>query len=303
MKIQKLLLLTILLIIVFSCTKDEYDKMFSNPENYRLIKVLYYSSSSASEPHSFMDLKYSANGNLQRESIYYYPSTLFTYMEYDYDDNNLLKEKKIYDGQVGNLSLGTYTKYEYENENLIKEELYLANGTLRQTKIYEYKNDNLINTYKLDDNLGMHHQYKYTYNDLNVLILEEVFMYDQEMSSYTKYSYDDNLRLTKSEIFDHNKTISQTVEHKYTEEDTLPSEEIYHNSDGIISQRRQLIYDDFENLIETIIITQWATNTLFKKKFIGKLLIEHISYIQDSKYTEWGYSELGVSRYEYEKIR
>ena len=298
MKNQKLLFLTVLLISVFSCTKDEYNDLFSEPENYRLIKVLNYSSSSDSEPSTFMELNYSENGNLQRESLYDYPSTLFTYRTYDYDSNNLLKEKKIYDGQVGNLSLGTYAKYEYENGNLIKEELYLANGTLKRTEHYEYEGANLVNTYKVDDELGIHHQYKYTYNDLNLLILEENFMYDQELSSFTKYSYDDNSRLIKTEIFNPDETIPQTVEHKYTGNNTLPNEEIYYDSDGNLTQRRQLIYDAFKNLTETKIITDEATNTLFKKKYNGKLLIEYITYAPT-----WGYTEWTVTRYEYEKIK
>ncbi len=296
MKTQKILFLAIL-ISVFSCSKDEYNDLSSEPENYRLIKVLNYGSSSDSEPNTFMDLKYSENGNLQRESLYNYPSTLLTYKVYDYDNNNLLKEKKIYDGQVGNLSLGTYTKYEYENGNLIKEELYLANGTLKRTKFNEYENGNLINTYKLDDDLGIHHQYKYYYNDLNVLILKEVFMYNQKLSGFTKYYYDDKLRLNKTEIFDHNKAISQTVEHKYTGDSSLPTEEIYYDSNGHLTQRRQLIYDSLDNLTEIKIITDEGTNSLFKKKFKGKLLIEYIRYLPTFGYTEWG-----VSRYEYEKI-
>ena len=297
MKTQKILLLVISLICVFGCTKDEYDDLFSDPENYRLIKVLNYNNSSDSDPSTFMELKYSENGNLVRESLYDFPSALITYKEYDYDNNNLLKEKKIYNSQFGNFSLGTYIKYEYKNGKLIKEELYLANETLKRTKFYEYENGNLINTYKLNDRLGIHHQYKYSYNDLNVLILEEVFMYYQELSSFTKYSYDDDLRLTKTEIFDHNKMIFQTVEHKYIGEETLPFEEIYFDSNGNLTERRQLIYDDFDNLIETMIITKHGTYTLFKKKFKGKLLIEYIHYGPT-----WGNSEWGVSRYEYEKI-
>ena len=296
MKTQKILFLVIL-ISVFSCSKDEYKESFSDPVNYRLIKVLNYSSSSDSEPDTYKDLKYFENGNLQKESYYDYPSTLFTYKLYDYYNNNLLKEKKIYDGQVGNLNLGTYMKYEYENGNLIKEELYLANGTLRLTKFYEYENGNLVNTYKIDDKLGIHHQYKYTYNDLNLLILEEVFMYNQKLSGFTKYYYDDKLRLNKTEIFDHNKAISQTVEHKYTGDSSLPTEEFYYDSNGHLTQRRQLIYDSLDNLTEIKIITDEGTNSLFKKKFKGKLLIEYIRYAPTFGYTEWG-----VSRYEYEKI-
>lgn len=296
MKIQTLLLLTVSLIGMFSCTKDESEDLFFQLENYRLIKVLNYSSSSDSEPSTFMDLKYSANGDVQRESLYDYPSTLFAFREFDYE-NNLLIEKRNFGGQVGNLSLGTYTEYEYEYGNLVKEELYLTNGTLKCTKFNEYENGNLVNTYKIDDKLGIHHQYKNSYNDLNVLILEEVFMYDEELSSFTKYSYDDNLRLIKTEIFNHEETITQTVEHKYSGDSTLPSEEVYFDANGNLTQHRQLIYDDFENLTETKIITDQGTNTLFKKKFNGKLLIEYIRYA-----STWGYTEWTVTRYEYEKI-
>jgi len=123
-------------------------------------------------------------------------------------------------------------------------------------------------------------------------------MYDQELSSFTKYSYDDNLRLIKTEIFNYNETITQTVEHKYIRDSTLPTEEIYYDSNGNLTQRRQLIYDAFENLTETKIITEQGTNTLFKKKFRGKLLIEHIRYAPTFGFTEWT-----VTRYEYERIK
>ncbi len=295
MKTKKMLLLTISLISMFSCTENE--DLFSEPENYRLTKVLNYSSSSDSEPSTFMDLKYSEDGNLLKESLYDYPNTLFTYREYNYNTNNLLKEKKIYDGDVGNLSLGTYTLYEYENGNIVKEKLYLANGTLKYTESYEYENGNLINTFKENDELGIYHQYKYFYSDLNVLILEQVFMYNQELSSFTKYSYDDNLRLIKTEIFNYDGTTTQIVEHKYTGVNTLPSEEIYYDSSGDLTQRIQLVYDDYENLTETKIIDTQGTNTLFKKKFNGKLLIEYITYAPT-----WGYAEWTVTKYEYEKI-
>lgn len=298
MKIQTILLLTVSVISMFSCTKNEEDDLFSEPENYRLIKILNYNSSSDSNPSTFMELKYSENGNLQKESLYDYPGTLFTFRTYDYDSNNLLKEKKIYDRQIGNLNLGTYTKYGYEKGKLIREDMYLANGTLKHTEHLEYEGENLVNKYKVDDELGIHHQYKYTYNDLNLLILEENFMYDQELSSFTKYSYDDNLRLIKTEIFDHNEAISQTIAHKYTGDSTLPNEEIYYDSKGNLIQRRQLIYDAFENLTETKIITDQGTRSLFKKKYNGKLLIEYITYAPT-----WGFTEWTVSRYEYEKIK
>jgi hypothetical protein len=298
MKNQKIFFLTVLLISVLSCTKDEYNDLFSEPENYRLTKALTYSNSTDSEPNTYIEYKYSEDGNLWRELFYTYPLTLFTYREYDFDSNNQLIEKRIYDGPLDNIRLGTYRKYEYGDGNLIKEELYLADGTLKRTEYYEYDGENLVNQYKVDDKLGIHHQYKYTYNDLDLLILEESFMYDQELSSFTKYSYDDNLRMIKTEIFNHDETITQTIEHKYAGSSTLPSEEIYYDSNGNLTQRRQLIYDDFENLTETKIITDQGSNTLFKKKFKGKLLIEYITYAPT-----FGFTELTVTRYEYEKIK
>lgn len=295
---SKILLFSILLVSMYSCSKDENDDLSYQPENYRLTKVLNYTSSSASEPYSYTELKYSENGNLQKESLYDYPRTLFTYRTYDYDSNNLLKEKQIYDGQVGNLSIGTYIKYEYENGKLIKEALYLANGTLKHTGHYEYEGKNLVNSYKVEDRLGIHHQFKYTYNDLNLKILEESFMYNQKLSGYTKYSYSDNSHLIKTEIFNPDATIAQTVEHMYLGNCTLPTEEKYYDAGGNLTQRRQLIYDDFENLTEIKLITDQGTNTLFRKKFKGKLLIEHIMYAPT-----WGYTEWSVTRYEYEKIK
>jgi hypothetical protein len=294
MKIRKSLLLTIPLICILGCTKED---LFLEPENYRLVKVLYYTESSDPEPSRFTELQYSEKGNLERESFYDYPSTLWAYTVYDYDNDNLLIERRRYSGQVGNLRLGTYTKYEYENGELIKEELYLADGTLKRTDFYEYENGNLVNTYKLSDKLGIHHQYKYYYNELNLLVLEEVFMYDQVLSSFTKYSYDDNLRLTKTEAFDHNEIISQTVEHKYIGDSDLPYEEIHYDSNGDLTIRRQLIYDSFDNLTEAKIVTDQGVYTEFKKRFEGKLLIERITYLPSMGFTEWG-----VSRYEYEKI-
>jgi len=209
-----------------------------------------------------------------------------------------LTEKRIYDGQVGSLKLGTYYKYEYENSKLAKEELFLRDGTLKRTEYYEYIGNNLVNTYKISDELGIHHQYKYTYNDLNLLILEESFMYDQKLEEFKKYFYDDINRLSRTEIFNFDGTLIQTEEQKYVSDSELPSEITYYDSDGKLSQQQQLIYDELGNLIETKIIDSQGTHTLFKKKYYGKLLIEYIRYAPT-----WGYSEWWVTHYEYTEIK
>jgi hypothetical protein len=130
-----------------------------------------------------------------------------------------------------------------------------------------------------------------------MLILEEEYMYDQKLSGFTKYSYDDTLRLGKTEIFNFDETIIQTIEHKYRGNNTLPIEEIYYDSDNELMQKRQLIYDGFDNLTAIKVVINKVTHTLFRKKYNGKMLIEYIQYAPT-----WGYTEWFVSRYEYEKI-
>lgn len=297
MKNRNTILLTISLLCMFSCTKDDSGDLFLHLDNFRLVKVLNYSNSTDTDPYTYMDLEYSVDGNLQKELLYDHPNTLFTYREFDYRDN-LLIEKRIFDGQVGNLTLGTYKKYEYDGDNIIKVELYLADGTLKRTVYSDYEGENLVNTYKVDNELGIHHQYKYTYNDLNLLILEEQFMYDQKLSGFTKYSYDSNMRLIKTEVFNFDETIYRTIEHKYNGDNKLPIEELYYAPSGDMIQHRKLIYDDFNNLTEIRIINSSGNHPLFKKTFNGKLLIEHIQYLPT-----WDFKESSVTRYEYEIIQ
>ena len=295
MKTQIIPLLAVSLLIMLGCTKDEYRHLLADPESYRLCKVLNYSSSSDPTPHTFMELSYSENGNLILEALYDYPNTLFTYRTYEYDRNNALVKESIYDGEVGNLRLGTYITYAHENGNLITK-LYLADGTWIRTEHFEYEGENLVNTYKTDASCGIYHQYKYTYNNLNLLVLEECFMYNGELEHTTKYTYDESSRKVKTEIFNHIGETTQTVEHNYTGSSTLPTEELYYDLLGNLTQHRKLIYDAYENLTEIRILKDHGTPALFKKKFVGKLLIEHITYSP-----AWGYAEWGVSRYEYEK--
>jgi len=283
------------LILTLSCCEKIND--YPSLDNFRLTNILNFSNSTDSEPVGFVNLEYDGNGNLIKESLYDFPNTLYTFREYDYK-NNVLTEKRIYDGQVGNLKLGTYRKYEYENEKLVKEELYTADGTLKYTTHYQFIGDNLMTTYKENNELGIHHQYKYTYNDLNLLILEESFMYDQLLDGFTKYYYDNSKRLTKTEIYDSKGTKIQTEENNYEGSKNVPYEVLYYDTDGTLTQTRKLLYDNLDNCTETTFVDgQGGTHTFFKKKYNGKLLIEHIQYDPS-----WGFAEWYVTRYEYSKI-
>jgi hypothetical protein len=288
---------TILISMILTLTCCEKGDINPLTDNYRLVKILNYGSTSDSEPYSFVDLEYDKNGNLIKESMYDYPNTLSIYKVYDYEDN-LLKEKRIYAGQVGNLQLGTYREYEYENSKLIKEELFLSNGTSKYTKHYEFSGDNLVNNYKFNDKLGIHHQYKHKYNNDNLVILEETYMYDQQLSGFTKYYYDDKLRLTKTEIYHSDETIRQTQEQKYVGNSELATEMLIYDSQGELSQQLELLYDDFGNHTEARIVDTQGTHALFKKTYNGELLIEHIEYAPKFYYIS-GY----VTRYEYSEIK
>jgi hypothetical protein len=288
-------ILLISLILTLSCCEKitEYPSL----DNFRITKILNFSNSNDLEPSGFVNLDYDEAGNLIKESLYSYPNTLYTYREYDYE-NNALIEKRIYDGQAGNLKPGSYIKYEYENNKLTRESLFLAGGYLKYTSHFEYIGNNLSNTYKISNELGIHHQYKYTFNDLDLLILEETFMYDQKLDGFIKYFYDENNRLSKSENYNNDGTLVQTKIKNYKGNNNLSSEEIITDSTGTITKKYQNIYDNMENLLETRIINGQEFNALFKKKYNGKLLVEHIQYAET-----WGYSEWYVTRYEYSKFK
>ena len=110
--------------------------------------------------------------NVVKESMFDYPNTLTVYTLYEFSKNNTLKCKKMFGGQVGNLTLGGYVNYYYTNGNLTKEELFSGDATLQYITYSEFDGANGIATYKKNDNLGVHHLYKYSYDKKNRLVSE-----------------------------------------------------------------------------------------------------------------------------------
>jgi hypothetical protein len=253
---------------------------------------LNYATSTSSQPYGFVDFTYNDDGNLVKESMFDFPNALTTYKIYEYKSGKLM-EKKMFDGYVGNLTLGTYIKYYYTNDKLTKEELRLVDGTLKYTTLSEFDGNNLIKTYKLNDDLGVHHLYKYAYDDKDRMVLEQVFMYDQQLDEFTKYVYDRN-RLTKKEFYNRYGNLTMYMENVYNGSDDLPDGELYFDSNGQLTQQQTLVYDSWGNLIERIVENQ-STCKLFSKKYNGELLIEEITYDPSFGCAEWT-----VSRYEYE---
>ena len=289
---QLTILLLTGLLVVFGCEEKDISP---TTENFRLTKILNYSKSSSSQPNGAVEFSYDKKGNLTKESTINYPNTITTYKLYEYSGNQVTK-KKIYDGQVGNLTLGTYINYYYSGDKVTKEELLLSDGTLKYTTFYEFDGDKLINTYKVDDNLGRHHQYKYSFDNFNRVILEEVFMYNQELSEFTKYFYDNSSRLIRSELYDHNGTLTSHEEKVYIGTSKLADEELYFDQSGTLIQKRRLTYDGWGNVTEINVDYLGTTCSIFKRKYNGKLLIEEITFL-----TSFGCAEWTVTRYEYEK--
>jgi hypothetical protein len=284
------------ILTVFSCEEKNFspnsDNVSPNLDEYRISKILNYPNSSSNSPGGGLDYTYGQNGNLVKETTIEYPITVITYKDYEYT-NNKKSRVKIYDGQVGNLTLGTYIDYFYTNDKLTKEELHLSDGTLKYSTIYQYDGDKLIDTYKDGDGLGIHHQYKYTFDNKNRLTSEQVYMYDQELSEFTKYFYGNNDRLIKTELYDHNSLLTSYVENVYEGANNLPRKELQYNNNGSLTQTRELTYDKWRNLTETKVN---GTCTIFKRKYNGRLLTEQITYA-----TSWGCAEWSVNRYEYVK--
>src|SRR5690606_38345578 len=134
-------------------------------DNYRLSKILNYSSTSASLPYGFVTFEYDDRGNLIKKAMFDYPNTVFSYILYEYSNNNKLRREQSFDGEVGHLTLGRYVDYFYDKENLTRAEWHRADGSLVYALHNEYDGNNLTKTYKENDELGVHHLFKYTYDD------------------------------------------------------------------------------------------------------------------------------------------
>lgn len=293
---QTLVLLILGMLTVLSCEETNSPLhsggAFPNLDEYRISKILSYPNSSAISPGGGIEYTYSENGDLIKETSIEYPSTVVTYKDYEYTDGKKSRIK-IYDGQVGNLTLGTYIDYFYINDKLAKEELHLPDGTLKYSTVYQYEGDQLVNTYKDGDGLGIHHQHKYTFNHNSNLTLEQVYMYNQELSEFTKHIYDSRNRLIKTEVYDHNNELTSYKVIIYEGSNTLPSKELQYNHNGSLTQSSEFIYDTWGNLTETKVN---GACTLFRRKYNGNLMTEQITYT-----TAWGCAEWTVNRYEYVK--
>jgi hypothetical protein len=292
-----------------------------DPDKARLVRILQYSSSKASDPSGEIVYAYDKAGNMAKEEIYdlNHGKILVVYREYEYSGNKLTK-MKIFDGTAGNPTLGTYYEYKYEGDRLIKEELYCGRGcygSFIHSVNYEYDNrGNLVREYRFEPDLierfggrvyadGIINDTKYVYDNQNRLItvlssdyaggVDGVDYFFVEYPSQ-KYEYDNVGRVVKVEYYDYSGFI-QYVQKIYSGTSKLPEKELYFDVNGnqTTEIKYQHYYDEWGNLTETVINDECS---MFKRKYKGKLLMEEINYW--SSYGWGGCSERGMSRYEYE---
>jgi len=323
------MLLFILAGSISSCDKEDYS-ISHNPEKFQLTKILQYSSSTSRSPVRGVEYTYDNSGNMIRESFYdYQPTTfLWTYKEYEYSGNKVIKEK-IYDGEVGNLRFSQYVDYTYEDDKLVKEEYCrVVDGSLLNSMNYEYdERGNLVRQYQYEPRYGITRDMKYVFDHRNRLILEENTIFGVANLKYIKYTYDDNDREIKKEYCYDNWDIHRWTEKMYNGTNKLPEIELHYGENEIQTQKILCLYDNQGNLIENHfydwngILTgnamhyydKWGNHTetknnectSFKRKYKGKLLIEVFHYLSLPT-TESGKGgctpESGVARYEYRKI-
>jgi len=278
----------------FSCEKED-----NNPENFRLLKVFNYASSTSANPTDGVEYTYDETGNMVKESFYSYrPTTaLYMYFEYEYSGNKKMN-MKLFRESSGTFRLNWRIDYFYEGDHLFKEEHREADGFLSISTYYEYKDGNLIREYSDKAGYGISDEIKYTYDHLNRLILEENTTSDVDDYKYIKYIYDSLGRKIKLEYYNMNWELIRYVEKVYGGRSKLPVKDLHYNKDGTQTLQYQHFYDHLGNLTETIYNNECS---LFKRKYNRGLLIEEIRYLDPSK--KRGCLEDVMLRYEYEKLK
>lgn len=292
------------LFIGFGCKKDSISKEedpvslgnYPKLSEYRIKRVVHYSSSTSSEERSGIEYLYDKDGNLIRESYYKYPAkTLFLEKVYEYSDKIKVKQK-TYSGETNNLTVGLYSLFHYLDGHLIKEEVFGGyDNSFVHSLNYEYHNDNLIRQYMDHSSIGILGEMKYTYDNQNRLILEENSASGSTDYKYTKHLYDKNGQESKIEYYNMNWDLLYYTEKVYKNNYPNPLEELRFDKYGKLQNKYRHSYDRWNNLTETVINDGCST---FRRKFDGELLIKSINYD-----LAWNCVEGGMTKYEYEKIK
>ena len=273
-----------------SCKKEDID-----PDDFRLVKTLYYDKSTSTTPTDGIEYLYDQAGNMVKASYFeYIPVTnLHMYREYEYSGNRKIK-MKIFGLDDKEFKMNRYIEYIYDNDQLIREEIKNGYGTLLSSMNYEYSGSNMIREYFYEPDYGISDEVKYTFDSQNRLIREEYETTNVKDEKYIDHTYDENDRKIKMVYSNLNGQIIKTVMIIYNGRSKLPVKDLHFDSNEIQTSEYQHCYDRKGNLIETRLVEGCS---LFKRKYNSGLLIEEIQYF--GKERNCGEDE--VTRYHYEK--
>jgi len=285
-----------ILFLIFAGSFSSCEREDINPDDFRLVKTLYYAKSTSPTPTDGIEYLYDQEGNMVKESyIKYSPTSIYMYREYEYSGNKKMK-MKIFDVKNENFILTKIIDYVYDNnDHLIREEIFNSSGIFMCSMNYEYKGSNMIREYFYEPDYGISDEVKYTFDSQNRLIQEEFETVNVKENKYIKHIYDDNDRKSHIKYYNPNWDLIRTVEIIYNGRSKLPVKDLHFDNNEIQTSEYQHYYDRKGNLIETRLVDGCS---LFKRKYDGGLLIEEILYF--GKERNCGEDE--VTRYEYEKI-
>jgi hypothetical protein len=270
---------------------------YPKTSDYRIKRMVYYSSSNSDKESMSTEYAYDSNGHLIRESYYeYFPqqTVLYMYKEYEYSANKKIREN-TYNGAAPNLTLGLYSLFHYTNDNLTKEEIFRGyDNSFAYSMNYEYDNRNNL-TRRYMNGTDISGDVRYVYNDKNQLTLEENTAIDLNEHKYIKHIYDEKDREIKLEHYNFDWQLLYYVEKVYENDSSNPSEELRFDNNNAPQTKYNHYYDKWNNRVETVINDGYS---LFRRTYKGELLIEAIHYD-----LVWGCAEVGMTGYEYEKIK
>ncbi|MCL2328590.1 MAG: hypothetical protein FWC39_08785 [Bacteroidetes bacterium] len=286
---------SLFIVILFTgtgCDKQE------EKEDYKLVRKFIYPRSTSTEYNTSYEYIYDKYGNMIKE-MYYLDKQLHFYIEYEYSKNKKTKEKIFYKS-AENFYLNRYTNYSYEGDLLVKEETFSIeygsdNYSFDYSTTYEYdKRGNLVRKCMYNAAIiGIVTELKYTYDNQNRLILEEIDGYKS-----TKHVYDDSGRKIKIEYYNINGDLLEYEEKVYNGTNKSPEKDLYYDKNGNLSTTYQHFYDIWGNLTQTSVD---GGCTLFERKYDGKLLIEEINYWPEG--VEGGCTIRSRLKYEYENLK
>ena len=313
------LLLLILSVGFSSCDKEEslISDNSDSSEKFRLLKVLNYSDSSASNLTGETVYEYDETGNVVKETVFLsWNSELHiqSYYEYEYSGNKKVKEKLFYRNvfPTGNLNFNHYVDYFYDGDLLVKTERYSGGGSFSYSEHYKYDTKgNLVENYSYDPSwigkgvwggiydTGIYGHKKYVYDNQNRLITELTSDGVVDFYPCRKYTYNNDGKVAKIEYLEY-EGLSGYDENVYNNRKMLELVFSY-DKNGNQNRKVQHYYDGLGNLTESKINDECS---IFKRQYDGKLLIEEIHYwAHEYGYHFWGQApESGMSRYEYEEF-